>query len=363
MNESTPARKTPLYSLHLELGARMAPFGGFDMPIQYDSIINEHHATRRQATLFDTCHMGEFIIEGNGALATLENLVTCPVADLACGACRYGLMCGEDGGTIDDLLIYREADTRYMMVVNAGTQDGDFKWVSDHLAPQTDIRNISEDTGKIDLQGPQSPALLDALMPGVSTGLGYFRFRAAQWQGQPVTVSRTGYTGERGYEIYLAPSQAEPFWREAMRVGAVPAGLGARDTLRLESGLPLYGHELRRDRNAATTALTRAVSPNKPFIGAEALRSPEARHQTLAGLLLHGRQAAREGDILSTVDGAEVGTVTSGSFGPSVGAAIAMAVINRGLAVPDTELLIRTARKPLPCKVVPLPFYTGTARS
>ncbi len=363
MNESTPARKTPLHPLHLELGARMAPFGGFDMPIQYDSIINEHHATRQKATLFDTCHMGEFIIEGRGALATLENLVTCPVADLACGACRYGLMCSEDGGTIDDLLIYHLAEHRYMMVVNAGTQDGDFAWLADHLAPHTDIRNLSEETGKIDLQGPHSPALLGALIPGITDGLGYFRFRTAQWQGTPVTVSRTGYTGERGYEIYLAPSQTEPFWREAMRLGAVPAGLGARDTLRLEAGLPLYGHELRCDRNAATTALSRAVSPTKTFIGAEALRSPEARRQALAGLLLKGRQAAREGDLLTTADETEVGNVTSGSFGPSVGAAIAMAVVNRELAVPGTELLIRTTRKPLPCTVVPLPFYTGTARS
>lgn len=357
-------RYTPLHELHRSLGAKMAPFGGFDMPIQYESILIEHHATRKHATLFDTCHMGEFLISGPGALATLERLVTCPVADLQPGACRYGLMCAEDGGTLDDLLIYCEAQERFMMVVNAGTQDSDFEWVSTHALPDTHLENISQRLGKIDLQGPESPVVLEAMIPGASAGLGYFRFRAARWQGQDVIVSRTGYTGERGYEIYLPCEAAEPFWREAMRHGAVPAGLGARDTLRLEAGLPLYGHELCRDRNAAATAMARAITSTKPFIGADALHAPGARSQALAGLQLEGRQAAREGDRVVAAGSPEVviGQITSGSFAPSLGFAIAMTVIDAGAAIPGSELLIQTSRKPLACRVVNLPFYAGTAR-
>jgi len=353
---------TPLHSLHLSLHAKMAPFGGFDMPILYASIVAEHHATRNAATLFDTCHMGEFSIAGAGAVETLERLVTCNVADLEPGACRYGLMCAEDGGVIDDLLIYRQAADRFMMVVNAGTQDGDFVWVCDHTTGRTQIDNLSDQLAKIDLQGPTSPAVLNTLIPGAADGLGYFRFRTARWRDEGVLVSRTGYTGERGYEIYLRPESAEAFWREAMTQGAVPAGLGARDTLRLEAGLPLYGHELRRDRNAAATALPRAIATGKAFIGAEALRRPEARRQTLVGLRLESRQAAREGDPVGDTAGKAVGNVTSGSFAPTVGTAIALAVVDAALAATGTALQIQTARNALPCTVVPLPFHAGTVR-
>lgn len=355
-------RHTPLHSLHLSLHAKMAPFGGFDMPILYESILAEHNATRNGATLFDTCHMGEFSISGEGAIETLENLVTCRVGNLAVGACRYGLMCTEDGGAIDDLLIYRQGEDRFMMVVNAGTQDGDFEWVSAHVAADTLIDNLSDQLAKIDLQGPAAPAVLAAMIPGAPDGLGYFRFRTVQWHGETLIVSRTGYTGERGYEIYLAPESAETFWREAMSHGAVPAGLGARDTLRLEAGLPLYGHELRRDRHAAMTALSRAIAPDKPFIGAEALRAPQARPQTQAGLRLESRQAAREGDLVCDAQGQTVGEVTSGSFAPTVGSAIALAIVDATLATAGTALQIQTARKALPCTVVPLPFHTGTVR-
>jgi len=359
---SNSPRLTPLHSLHLSLHAKMAPFGGFDMPILYESILAEHNATRNGATLFDTCHMGEFSIEGAGAIRTLERLVTCRAGNLAVGACRYGLMCAEDGGALDDLLIYRLAENRFMMGVNAGTQDGAVEWVTAHAAADTQIDNLSNQLAKIDLQGPASPAVLAVMIPGAPDGLGYFRFRTVQWHGESLIVSRTGYTGERGYEIYLAPESAETFWREAMSHGAIPAGLGARDTLRLEAGLPLYGHELRRDRNAAITALSRAIATDKPFIGSDALRAPQARPRTLAGLRLESRQAAREGDRVCDAQGNAVGEVTSGSFAPTVGTAIALSVVDAALATPGTALQIQTSRKALPCNVVSLPFHTGTAR-
>lgn len=362
MTDDPAPRRTPLYPLHLELGARTAPFGGFEMPIQYKGIFHEHHATRHGATLFDTCHMGEFMLHGPGALATLEALVTCPLDDLRNGVCRYGLMCAEDGGTLDDLIIYRHAHDRYMIVVNAGTQASDFEWMTGHAAAGACLENHSEYLGKIDLQGPRSPAVLDALMPGAAA-LPYFHFRPVLWQGHEAIVSRTGYTGERGYEIYLPAAATEAFWRAAMRQGAEPAGLGARDTLRLEAGLPLYGHELRRDRNAATTAHPRAMASGKPFIGAAALRAPGARRQILAGLMLEGRQAARQGDaVLAAARDAKVGEVTSGSFAPTLGTAVALSTLDAEAAVPGTELVIQTARKTLAARVVTLPFHTGTAR-
>jgi aminomethyltransferase len=364
MTGNPETRYTPLHALHLSLGAKMAPFGGFEMPIQYEGIFREHHATRTGATLFDTCHMGEFILQGPGALGTLETLVTCPLADLQAGACRYGLMCAEDGGTLDDLIVYREAAERFMIVVNAGTQDADFDWIAAHAGPGAHLENISGRLAKIDLQGPQSPAVLDALIPGAGSGLGYFRFRPALWRGREVTVSRTGYTGERGFEIYLPPEEAEPFWRDAMRHGAVPAGLGARDTLRLEAGLPLYGHELRRDRNAATAAMPRAIASGKPFIGASALRAPAARRQALAGLLLDGRQAARQGDTVLAASGDRViGEITSGSFSPTLGTAIALAIVDTEASATGTALRIRTSRKTLAATVASLPFHTGSARN
>ncbi len=363
MTDAREIRFTPLHALHLSLGAKMAPFGGFEMPIQYEGIFREHHATRNGATLFDTCHMGEFILNGPGALGTLETLVTCPLADLQAGACRYGLMCAEDGGPLDDLIVYREAAERFMIVVNAGTQDADFEWIASHAGPGAYLENRSAHLAKIDLQGPQSPEVLDVMIPGAGSRLGYFRFRPSAWRGHEVTVSRTGYTGERGFEIYLPPEAAEPFWREAMRHGAVPAGLGARDTLRLEAGLPLYGHELRRDRNAATAAIPRAIASGKPFIGASALRSPSARRRTLAGLLLDGRQAARQGDtVLSAVEDRVIGEITSGSFSPTLGTAIALSIINAEDCATGNALRIQTSRKTLAATVTRLPFHTGSAR-
>ncbi len=363
MNSETALQRTPLYDLHVELGAKIAPFGGFEMPILYKGIINEHHATRQEATLFDTCHMGEFILSGPGALPTLETLVTCQLDNLADGRCRYGLMCAEDGGTLDDLIVYRLSAEHFMVVVNAGTQNADFEWIAAHAHPGTHLENHSESMGKIDLQGPQSASILNRLIPGAANGLDYFHFQTVIQAGHDGIVSRTGYTGELGYEIYFPADYIAKFWREAMNLGAQPAGLGARDTLRLEAGLPLYGHELRHDRNAANAAMPRAIASDKPFIGAAALRDPTARKQILAGLLLNGRQSARQGDTVIHPDSGTVsGRITSGSFAPTIGSAIAMAIVDLPAASPGTVLQIQTARRVLDARVVPLPFYTGTAR-
>ena len=252
MNQPAEMKRTALYDLHVSLGARMGPFGGWLMPIQYAGIVKEHEACRRNAALFDTCHMGEFLVRGPLAAAALERLVTCEVSSLAAGQCRYGLMCNENGGVIDDLLLYRMSEQEFMVVVNAGTQDGDFEWIRSHVAGGTQVESLSGRTFKVDLQGPAAPRIMRGLAEMPPANLTYYHFADNRYGGRRVLVSRTGYTGEIGFEIYFENGDlAARFWKAAMALGATPAGLGARDTLRLEMGMPLYGHELSVDRNAA----------------------------------------------------------------------------------------------------------------
>jgi aminomethyltransferase len=356
-------KKTVLYDTHIELGAKMAPFGGYIMPIQYTGIVKEHEATRTKAALFDTCHMGEFIVQGPDSIADLEPLVTCPLRSLEDGQCRYGMLCNETGGVIDDLLVYRIASDKFMLVVNAGTQDRDFEWVSRHLSDGTQIENISAQTAKIDLQGPEAPKMMNAIIDGDISDLRYFRFKTTAYKGQSVIVSRTGYTGEVGFEIYCPLELAELFWREAMTLGAGCAGLGARDTLRLEIGMPLYGHELNETRNAAEAGFDRSIDCTKNFIGSRVVCDSAQRREALVGIVLKSRRAAREGDAILALDGSQIGTVTSGSISPSLGNAIALGYVPSEYAELGTAILLQTSRKALEGTIQPLPIYSGgTAR-
>ncbi|MBT3191221.1 MAG: glycine cleavage system aminomethyltransferase GcvT [Verrucomicrobia bacterium] len=356
-------RKTPLFETHVALGARMAPFGGFAMPIQYTGIFKEHEATRTGSTLFDTCHMGEFRLSGSSAVADLEALLTCPIGSMQHGQCRYGLLCNESGGVIDDLLIYRIGDHEFMLVVNAGTQENDFEWINTHCSESTTLENRSDTTAKIDIQGPGSPDIMNALIPEGIKDLRFYRFKDATYQGESVLVSRTGYTGEIGFELYAPLHLAAPFWQSAMQQGAVCAGLGARDTLRLEMGMPLYGHELDDKRNAAEAGFSRAISADKPFMGDSVIRDPARHREALVGLQLGGRQSARHGDTILASDGSPIGTVTSGSFAPSLGTAIALGYVTNEYAHIGTETLLQTSRKALTATIVKRPFYTAaTAR-
>ena len=341
----------------------MAPFGGFTMPIQYTGIFTEHESTRKGATLFDTCHMGEFMLAGPDVVNDLETLLSCPVADMAIGQCRYGLLCNAAGGVVDDLLVYRIADKTFMLVVNAGTQDGDAAWIQEHLSLGTLLHNQSAATAKIDLQGPASPPIMNRLVEGGIMDLRFYRFKHTSYRGESVIVSRTGYTGEVGFEIYLPTALAAAFWEEAMQQGAVCAGLGARDTLRLEMGMPLYGHELTTTRNAAEAGFPRATANDKPFMGHSVVRDPAQQHDALVGIRLEGRRAAREGDTILDPEGHPIGTVTSGSFAPSLGCAIALGYVPLDKAAIGNPLVLQTTRKALAGTIVQLPFYDGaTAR-
>ena len=362
VNTEGALKKTALHPIHLELGARMGPFGGYDMPIQYEGIIKEHMACREKAALFDTCHMGEFLASGPQSESVIEKLVSCDVSTIAIGQCRYGLLCNEKGGVIDDLIVYRMEQQKFLIVVNAGTQDNDFAWFSQHAVPGVKFENISAGTHKIDLQGPASPAIMEKLAGKSIRDLRYYHFAMNTYRDQKVLVSRTGYTGEIGFEIYLHDEQlTRDFWKQAMSLGAVSAGLGCRDTLRLEMGMPLYGHEMDESRNAAESGFTRAISTTKDFNGSSAVRAGGS--SKLSPIYIEGRSAARNGDRIKDEAGNDAGVVTSGSFSPSLGHAIALGYVRKDAAGKGSKVRIQTARQELAGIIGEAPFYrNATAR-
>ena len=361
MAEQEGLTNTVLAERHAGLGARMGPFGGYWMPIQYEGILKEHAAARESIALFDTCHMGEIHVTGDTAEEDLERLVSCAVGSLPAGRCRYGLLCNESGGVLDDLLVYRFGAADFMLVVNAGTRQRDLDWVVSQCSTETVVEDRSFETAKIDVQGPGSPRLLESLMDWSLAELRYFGFMRNRFRGHDVLLSRTGYTGEIGFELYCEAGLGPEFWDACIEGGATPAGLGARDTLRLEMGMPLYGHELDSDINAADSGMTWAIA-DKEFIGSAVIRAA-AGDRRLAGLLLDGRRAARHGDAVVDCGGREIGRVTSGSFAPSLGQAIAMAYVDAAFQAAGTAVRIRTARSELEGTVCARPFYRGgTAR-
>jgi len=362
MSENNNGKRTPLYGKHVRLGARIVPFGGYMMPVHYTGILAEHRSVRETAAVFDTCHMGEIRVSGTMALADLENLVSSDLGSLAVGCCRYGFLCNHEGGIIDDLLVYRMDDTEFMLVVNAGTCNGDLRWISSHVSGTTEVFDMSGTTAKIDIQGPNGVRIVQEMMDRPIDGLKFYSFLKNTYKGHPVLVSRTGYTGEVGFELYSDTDLTGVLWDEAVERGALPAGLGARDTLRLEMGMPLYGHELSTDRNARETGLQRFISKTKDFIGSAAARNISGHGEILAGMAFEGRKAARSGNRIFSESGRNIGVVTSGSFAPSLGYAVALGYIDPDFAEPGTRVEAEAGRI-IAGQVVELPFFReGTAR-
>ena len=363
-------KHTPLHAEHIALGARMAEFGGWDMPIQYEGILAEHQHTRTQTGMFDICHMGEFELSGPTAAADLENLLTMKISTLAVDQCRYGFLLNEQGGVIDDLTCYRLDDERYMLVVNAATLDGDAEWIRAHLSPDTVFTDRSSELAKLDVQGPQARADLEAVI-GEFPNLGYFK--AAYFQcsenllgaGSACLISRTGYTGELGYELYFPASEAVRVWRALLANENIkPIGLGARDTLRLEMGYSLYGHELSLEKTPAGVSRGMFIKKDVDFIGRDAvMRDLENPAELLVALEFENKRAARAHDKVF-FQGLEKGAVTSGSVSPSLGKAVALALVQADVAAPGTVLQVEIRGKQFPATVVDLPFYKeGTARA
>ncbi|QBG47287.1 glycine cleavage system aminomethyltransferase GcvT [Verrucomicrobia bacterium S94] len=357
-------KNTPLHAQHQQLGARMGGFGGWDMPIQYAGILEEHDHTRNHASVFDICHMGEFELYGKTALRDLENLLTCNIRSLNIGQVRYGFMLNDAGGVIDDLTCYRLDEMRYMLVVNAGTAEKDAEWIQRHLSAETIFVDLSAETAKLDVQGPESRDVLEEVFGCTLPELDYFRFREFQaWEASTI-ISRTGYTGELGYEMYLPNEAAVRLWKKLVaHPFCEPCGLGARDTLRLEMGYALYGHELTESRSPVEMSRGMFIDRSKNFIGKKrVMQDLEIPRNLLVGLKFSSKRAAREGNSVFSGD-REIGIVTSGSLAPSLGRAVAMAYVKPEYSEVGKILDVEIRGRRFPAEVVELPFYKeGTAR-
>ena len=340
----------------------MAEFAGWSMPIQYPTgIIAEHTHTREKAGLFDICHMGEFILEGKGAAEALARAVTVNIGTLKPGRCRYGFLLNEAGGILDDLIVYRLGEERFMIVVNAGRRSADFAVLRDRLGSGFVLEDVSDATAKLDLQGPEAFSVLEKALPGSWRRLPYFGFTEdCSFAGKPLCVSRTGYTGELGVEMYCSWEKAEELWELLLKDERVkPVGLGARDTLRLEVGLPLNGQDLDEHHSPAEAGYAGMLTSQAAYVGKD---GAHAVREKLVPLLIPGRRSARHGDKV-VLGGEEVGVVTSGSFAPSVGNSVALAYIAAEKA-DAAEYIVRAAKAELAAQTVPLPFYPkGTARA
>ncbi len=358
-------KRTPLHAAHVAAGARMVPFGGWDMPVQYSGIIDEHRAVRTRAGLFDVSHMGEVNLSGPGAVAFIQRLVTNDLGRIAIGQAMYTPMCTPDGGIIDDLLVYRLGDARLMAVVNAANTDGDLAWMRSHLGGDATLTDVSAETALLALQGPRAPGILARLTREPVDLIKYYWFReGVEVAGRRAIVSRTGYTGEDGFELYAAAEDAVHLWQAILDAGKadgiLPAGLGARDTLRLEAGLLLHGNDMDTTTTPMEVGLAWTVKLQKgEFIGADVLRRQKAEGtaRRLAGFVLEDRAIARHGFPV-LIDGQAAGTVTSGSFGPTVEKNIGLAFVPPSHAAPGSRIAVEIRGRAVPATVVKTPFYT-----
>lgn len=356
----TANRRTPLFDWHHAHKARMVPFGGWDMPVQYAGIGPEHKAVRSAAGLFDISHMARVGFGGPGALALLERVFTNSVATMKDGQVRYGLVCNEAGGILDDILVYR-MPAGFAAVVNASNREKILTWLqaqSDGL--YVEIGDQTFESAMVAVQGPKAVELVSGLFADDVTGLKYYFATATKYKGEPCVVSRTGYTGEDGFEVIVPNALAVPLWDELVAKGAVPCGLGARDTLRLEAAMPLYGHELTESIDPIRAGLAWAVKLDKgDFIGRDALQkaATDDTKSVRVGLEIDGKRAAREGCAITDADGVAVGSVTSGSLCPWLDKSLAMAYVQPAAASVGTGLDVDVRGTKLPATVVPLPFY------
>ena len=353
---SANLRSTPLREWHVGRGARMVDFAGFSMPVQYSSIVAEHMSVRNSAGMFDVSHMGRFLFRGQGAMKWLDRLLTCRLSDLSIGQVRYSLICGEHGGVLDDVLVTRWPDS-WGLVVNASNRTRILDLFTSHRVPDATLEDISASTVMVAVQGPDWWRACHGIVPESVASLPYFRGQLADCGGACWRISRTGYTGEDGVEI-IAPADVGTALVDSMvQGGAVPCGLGARDTLRLEAGMPLYGHELDENIDPFQAGLVRSVDLDKEFLGRAALivRKADASLPVRVGIMLEGRRAARQGDEVLDTHGASVGRVTSGTFSPTLERPVAMAYARRDLAGMEVSLKVRDTK--LSGTVCPLPFY------
>jgi len=362
-----PSRESPLHRAHADAGASFTDFAGWLMPVRYVSDLAEHHAVRQAAGVFDLSHMAEIGVQGPDAGAYLDAALAGKLSAMAVGRAKYSLLLAEDGGILDDVVVYKTDQDTFLVVANAANRQVAVSTLLDRIgAFDVEVTDDSDTTALVAIQGPAAAGTLDALVvvdrlqPETPLDeLGYYRVLHASFDQQDVLIARTGYTGEDGFEIYCPPDLAEPLWNALLETGAdrgvVPAGLAARDTLRLEAGMPLYGHELDATTRPAQAGLGRAVAMDTDFVGRDGVEpAPDA--PVLVGLVLEGRRAARAG--YPVLDGARrVGTVTSGALSPTLGHPVAMASVEPASAEVGTVLHIDVRGATIPSTVSALPFY------
>jgi aminomethyltransferase len=357
-------KHTPLHDEHVALGGKMVPFAGFSMPVQYPTgITAEHRAVRETCGLFDVSHMGEFVVRGPEALDLVQRISVNDAARIEVGQAQYSAMCLEDGGVIDDLIVYRFPD-RYMLVVNAANLGKDWAWVERHAADfDVEIEDVSDETALLALQGPRARAVLGPLASVDVDDVKYYRFAEGEVAGVPAVISGTGYTGEDGFELYVPAERAASLWRALLEAGKkeglIPAGLGARDSLRLEVGYALYGNDLDEEHTTLESGLGWVTKLDKgDFVGRDALAAQKEAgvERRLVGLRLTGRGFPRPGYHIVS-DGSVVGSVTSGTVSPTLGYGIALGFVPTALSQPGTELQIDARGRLVDAVVQRPPFY------
>lgn len=363
--EETAMKRTPLYEQHKQLGAKTVEFSGWEMPVQYTGIVDEHMATRNAAGLFDISHMGQIDVRGPDALSFLQSIATQDVASIPEGLSNYALLCYPDGGIVDDIFIYHLPES-YLVVVNASNADKDFGWMQQHTAGfEVDLANISDQTALLALQGPAAERILAPLLDVDATTIPFHGVVRGRLGGDvPAIVARTGYTGEDGFEIFVDNQHAVQVWDKLLEQGRPhglkPVGLGARDSLRFEPKLALYGHEIGAQINPYEAGLGWVVKLDKgPFVGREALQQIKAEgpRRRLVGLEMTGRGIARAGYHVTTVEGDPLGEVTTGMPSPSLGKNLALALLRAGRVRigDDVDVIVRD--KPVRARIVKTPFY------
>lgn len=359
-------KKTALYDKHVSLGAKIVPFAGYEMPVSYSGIIEEHQTVREHVGIFDVSHMGEFIIKGDGALNLIQRVTSNDVTKLKDGDAQYSCLPNGKGGIVDDLLVYKLAEEEYMLVVNASNIEKDWDWISKHNEAGVEMKNISDETALMAVQGPKTAEALQALTDVDLSALKYYTFVRGSFAGfDNVIISATGYTGSGGFEIYVANENAAAVWdailEAAKDYGIKPIGLGARDTLRLEMGYCLYGNDIDDTTSPLEAGLGWITKLKKEadFVDKDFLIEQKAAGLTrkLVGFEVLGKRPPRQGYAIVNAEGEEIGTVTSGTKGPSVEKAIGMGYVQKAYAKKETTIFIGVRGKKIEAKVVGLPFY------
>ncbi|PUU90859.1 MULTISPECIES: glycine cleavage system aminomethyltransferase GcvT [Halanaerobium] len=355
-------KKTPLNQVHKNMGAKMTDFGGWEMPVEYTGIIEEHKAVRNKCGLFDVSHMGEILVSGKNAKKSLQKIIANDLNKLEKGKIIYTPICKEDGGIIDDLLVYSLQDDQFLLVVNASNIEKDYNWIKEHLLEDTTAENLSANYAMVALQGPNSKKILTQLTDIDLNSLSYYRFREAKVAGVNMIVSRTGYTGELGYELYFEPEEAEKMWNELMEAGSdfglQACGLGARDTLRLEKIYALYGNDIDESTNPFEAGLGWTVELDKgDFIGRKKLIDIKENccQRKLTPFVIRGRGMARHGyEVYAGEE--KIGEVTSGSYSPTLEEGIGLAYLKSEHTEVGSEIEIKVRNRKIKAEVVKGPF-------